>query len=89
MDIERKLKGSSRREVGGGTYHLNGLIGGLDPTEGLSVVCRGDWRQGGELEGNNQSGSEKNLSQVLTQGSLRRLRSWEGSQTGMSRTWSR
>lgn len=42
------------------------------------MTLRGDWRQGGELGGDNPSGSEKNLSQALTQGSLRSLRGLQG-----------
>ena len=43
---------------------------------------RGGWRQGGELGGDNQLGSKKNLCQALTHGSLRGLPSWEGYQKG-------
>lgn len=76
------MKCSRCGEVGGGTHDVSGFLGGLNPPEGLRMVWTEDWRQGGELKGDNQSGSEKNLSQALTQGSLRRLQSWDGSQKG-------
>lgn len=76
------MKCSRCGDLGGGTHDVSGLLGGLNPPEGLRTVWTEDWRQGGELKGDNQSGSEKNLSQALTHGSLRRLQSWDGSQKG-------
>lgn len=73
------MKGRRCGDIRGGTCDLSGFWGGLHPPEGLRMVGRGDWRQGGELGGDHQSGSE-NLNQALTQGSIRRLQSWEGVQ---------
>lgn len=94
MEAERKtlkgeeVKGRRCGDIAGGTHDLSGLLGGLNPPEGMRMVWQGGWRQGGELGEDAQSSSEKNLSKVLTQGSPRRLQIWEGSQKGMPRTCS-
>lgn len=72
------MKGKRCGDTGARTHDLSGLLGGLNPPEGLRMTLRGDWRQGGEVGGDNPSGSEKNLSQALTQGSLRSLRRLQG-----------
>lgn len=49
-----------------GAHDRSGLSGALNPPEGLRMMSRGDGRQGGELEGDNQIGSEKSLNRALT-----------------------